>query len=197
MQRPGSWPLYLIGAQSFGTGHSSSLPLALADLFLVTTSLSFARCVCRHLTSGRICTQVIRVTQYNGWLLVDANATKVVRNLDKLHRLPDQSVAEDAYCKLCIKASKTVVMARWEIVGINAAYKEPCQAHQANWCPQYIHEVLKLNTVSTFRSLRPRQEEVAAYRSAKAEWIGQLFFTRVFRNRLPDDVLSTIQDFAQ
>lgn len=187
MRRPKEWPLYLIC-----TGSSSKLPLPLEDLFLVTTSLDFARCVCRRLSQEP--TTLIRVTQYNLWLRVAASSLETAKALDKLWPQLPQSVVEEAHCKLCIRSAGANKKAQPVLVGVNALHQAPCRAHQVKWYPQYTHDILKLNALNSLRSQSTKSNDMAALMSAKTEWLGQLYFMKAFRHHLPYEVLERVKE---
>ena len=184
------FPVYVVC-----TGGSEKMPFTLEDLYLITASLAFARCVTRYMQEQ--CVAIIRISQYNGCLHVNANSMDIARNLDRLRGHQHQPVVEAAYCKLCIKAGGTSTRAYKEVVGVNSTHEAPCQAHHHKWYPQYTHETVKLNTLSIFRAQQYRIKEMAEVCSAKLEWLGQLYFKRHFRHQLPGEVLQLIQDFLQ
>lgn len=193
LQPSQGWPLYLVCTSVF--------PPSVEELFLVTTSLPFARCVCQHLQrcNVRAAATLFRVSQYNRWLQIDESALKTVKALDQLRPHTSLSVVHRLRCKLCIRFASQGCMSADPaiIVGVNSCHQGPCQAHQTTWYPQYSHEVLALNALSTLRSQSTRSSDMAALRSAKAEWLGRLYFARSFRHLLPAEVMERVLDLVQ
>ena len=179
------WPVYAIC-----TGASQGLPLLLEDLLVITADLEFARCICRHISGSA---SIIRITNYNRWVHVDASAIAAVRDLNKLWP-QSPTVLEEVSCKLCICFLGSTSWTRGDVVGINSAWQEPCHAHRSTWQPQFSHETLRLNTVSAFRSHSTWSTDQSSIAAAKLDWVGQLYFTRAFRSSLPNAVIELIHD---
>ena len=185
-QKPRQWPVYAIC-----TGGSQGLPLLLEDLLVITADFEFARCICRHVSGSA---NIIRITNYNRWLHVDASAITAVRDLNKLWPYTPKSVLEDVSCKLCIRSQGNTSWTRGDVVGISSAWQEPCHAHRSTWRPQFSHEVVRLNSVSAFRSHSTWSTDQSTIAAAKLDWVGQLYFARAFRNSLPNAVIELITD---